>query len=450
MRLIITTGYMKVTQKNIDDLTLIVTLNIEEGDYSDKQKKILNDYRRKADIKGFRKGMAPMSLIEKMHGRSALLDAVNGLISEGLNNYITENKLNILGEPLPNETEQKPIDWDNDTTFEFIFDLALSPKVDMKLSADDKIPYYEVKISKDEKDKYRSNLLRQFGQLGVADEVADEDFIIADLIQGETSIEGTYIALRSIEDDNIKKTFIGKKSGDEFEVDVNLAFPNEADRASMLKVKKEELGSIEPIFKVVVKEIKRFVEAEVNQELFDKMFGEGVVKSEEELDAKIAERMSGEYAQESDYRYMLDAREYLIGKAALKLPEEFLKRWLFAANDGKFTMEEIEKDFALFLKDFRWQMIRQTIMKEQNLEVTKEVLVEQARKIAAYQFAMYGMANVPDEQLEKYAQSLLSNEKEGRRIFEKAEEDMTIEYVKSVTSLDKRSVSLEELQKMTN
>jgi len=441
---------MKVTQKNIDDLTLIVTLDIEQADYSDKQKKILNDYRRKADIRGFRKGMAPMSLIQKMHGRSALLDAVNGLISDGLNNYITENKLNILGEPLPNETEQKQIDWENDTEFQFAFDIALSPKVELNLGADDKIPYYEVKISKEEKEKYRSNVLRQYGQLGIADAVEEEDFIIADLIQGETKIEGAYIALRSIEDLKLKKGFIGKKVGDEFDIDVNKTFVNETDRATMLKVKKEELASIEPIYKVIVKEIKRFVEAEVNQELFDKMFGTDVVKSEEEFDGKIAERMKNEYAQESDYRYTIDAREYLIEKAALKLPEEFLKRWLFAANDGKFTMEDIEKDFALFLKDFRWQMIRQTIMKEQNIEITKEILVEHAKKIATYQFAMYGLTNAPEEQIEKYAQSMLANEKEGRRIYEKAEEDLTIDYVKSVTTLDKKSISLEGLQKMTN
>ena len=441
---------MKVTQKNIDDLNLTVTLNIEQGDYSDKQKKILNDYRRKADIKGFRKGMAPMSLIEKMHGRSAMLDAVNNLISEGLNNYISENKLNILGEPLPNETEQKQVDWDNDTEFEFVFDLALAPKVELQLSKDDKIPYYEVEISKEEKEKYAGNIKKQFGQLGVADKIEEEDFIIADLVQGEMRIEGTYVAMRSIEDAKIKKTFIGKKAGDEFEIDVNKAFANEADRAAMLKVKKEELASIEPIFKVIVKEVKRFVDAEVNQDLFDKAFGAGVVTSQEEFDAKLVERMKGEFAQESDYRYMLDAREYLIEKSALKLPEDFLKRWLFTANEGKFTMEEIEKDFALFLKDFRWQMIRQTIMKEQKLEVTKEILIENAKKIASYQFAMYGLTNAPEEQVEKYAQSLLSNEKEGRRIYEKAEEDMTIEYVKSVTSIDKKPISLDELHKMTN
>ena len=442
---------MKVTQKQAEDLTLMVSLTIGNDDYAPKVKKILGDYRRNADIKGFRKGMAPMSMIEKMHGQSAMVDAVNNLISEGLNNYINENKLNIIGEPLANETEQKPVSWKSGEDMEFIFDIALAPKVELTLSAEDKIVYYEAELSKDEIAKYKSNILRQFGQLGVVDAIGEEeDFIIADLIQGETRVEGTYVALRSIEDKKIKKQFMGKKAGDEFEVDVNKAFANESDRASLLKVKKEELASVEPLWKIVVKEVKRFIEPEVNQELFNKMFGEGVVNNAEEFEAKIVERMRAEYAQESDYRFMLDARDYLIEKAAIAVPEKFLKRWLFTANEGKFTMDEIEKDFGLFLKDFRWQMIRQYFVKEQKMETKREELLAQAKNIAAYQFAMYGLPNVPEEQLNQYAESLLSNEKEGRRIFDKVEEDKVIAYVRSLVKLDKKSVSVDKLREMTN
>lgn len=441
---------MNVTQKNAEDLTLIVTLNVGKEDYAPKVKKILGDYRKNADIKGFRKGMAPISMIEKMHGRAALVDSVNGLISDGLNNYINDNKLNIIGEPLPNETEQKPIDWENPDNMEFVFDLALAPTIELNLTSKDKIVYHEVAITKEEKSKYRSNILKQFGQLGKADTIEEEDFIIADLVQEDNRIEGTYIALRSIEDKKIKKQFVGKKAGDEFVIDVNKAFTNETDRATMLKVKKEELASIEPNYTVVVKEVKRFVDAQLNQELFDKMFGAGVVNNEEEFDAKIVEKMKSEYAQESDYRFMLDAREYLIEKAAIAVPEEFLKRWLFSANEGKFTMADIEKDFGLFLKDFRWQMIRQYFIKEQKLEITREQLLEQAKKIASYQFAMYGLPNAPEEQLNQYAESMLSNEKEGKRIFDKVEEDKVIDYVRSVITLDTKEISLEKLHEMNN
>lgn len=440
---------MKITQKNADDLTLIVTLSIEKEDYTEKRKKILIDYRRKAEIKGFRKGMAPMSFIEKIHGKAAQLDAVNNVISEGLNNYINDNKINIIGEPLPNETEQKPIDWENDEQFEVSFDLALAPKVELALTAKDKITYYEVDINEEEIQKQKTNLLKQYGTLQNTDSIEEDDFIIADLNQEQMQIEGTYIAVKSVTDKKIKKSLIGKKAGDELVIDVNKAFENETDRAAMLKVKKEELAGINPEFTLIVKEVKRFKEAELGEELYDRMFGKGVVTTEEEFNAKIKERLQMEYSQESDYRFMLDARDALIEKAAIALPEDFLKRWLFSANEGKFTMEEIDKDFPLFLKDFRWQLIRQYITKEQDIKVTKENLLDHARKVAAYQFAMYGLNNAPAEQINHYAESLLANEKEGKRIYEKVEDDLVIEYVRSVVTLNKKGISIEKLHELT-
>ncbi|MHC1778955.1 MAG: trigger factor [Bacteroidales bacterium] len=440
---------MKITQKNADDLTLIVTLSIEKEDYTEKRKKILIDYRRKAEIKGFRKGMAPMSFIEKIHGKAAQLDAVNNVISEGLNNYINDNKINIIGEPLPNETEQKPIDWENDEQFDVSFDLALAPKVEFALTAKDKITYYEVDIKDDEIQTQKTNLLKQYGTLVNTESIEEDDFIIADLNQEQMQIEGTYIAVKSVTDKKIKKSLIGKKAGDELVIDVNKAFENETDRAAMLKVKKEELAGINPEFTLVVKEVKRFKEAELGEELYDRMFGKGVVTTEEEFNAKIKERLQMEYSQESDYRFMLDARDALIEKAAIALPEDFLKRWLFSANEGKFTMEEIEKDFPLFLKDFRWQLIRQYITKEQDIKVTRENLLDHAAKVAAYQFAMYGLNNAPQEQINHYAESLLANEKEGKRIYEKVEDDMVIEYVRSVVTLNKKGISIEKLHELT-
>lgn len=441
---------MKIEQVKVDDLTYQLNVTIEKADAQEKKKKALSEYRRKADIKGFRKGMAPMSMIEKMHGLSALVESVNSLISETMNNYIGEKKLNILGEPLPNDELQKKIDWENDQTYEFVFDIALAPEVKVTLSDKDKIVAYHVTVSDESKKTYKSNMLKQFGKLENTDVVKEEDFIIADLTQGENKIEGTYITLRQIENKTIKKKFLGKKAGDSIEVDVNKAFANETDRAALLKVKKEELGNIDPNYTVTIKEVKTFVEAEQNQDLYDRLFGKDVVKTEAEFDAKIEERIASEYAQESDYRFMLDAREYLLKKTNIQLPENFLKKWLYTINEGKFTMEEIEKDFALFLKDFRWQMIRQYIMREQKIEIKREDLLEGAERIAKYQFAMYGLNDVPQEQLSKYAESILANEKEGRRIYEKTEEDKVLEYVKSVVTLDKKDISIEDLQKMTN
>ena len=440
---------MKVEQVKVNDLTYQLNVNIEKADAQDKKKKALNEFRKKVEIRGFRKGMAPMSLVEKMHGVQALVEAVNQMISEAINNHIAENKLNILGEPLPNEEKQKEIDWENDENYEFVFDIALAPQVEFTLSKDDKIVSYNVAVSEEAKKAYKSNMLKQFGKLENTDSVKEEDFIIADLEQGENKVEGTYITLRQMADE-AKGQFLGKKPGESFEVNVHETFVNETDRAALLKVKKEELASVEPMWKVTIKEVKTFVEAEQTQEIYDRMFGEGVVTDEAGFEAKVAERIALEYKQESDFRFVLDAREYLLNKTNIELPEEFMKRWLFTINEGKFTMEDIEKDFALFCKDFRWQMISQYIMREQKMEITREEVLAAAKQIAKYQFAMYGLNDVPEEQLNHYAESILANEKEGRRIVEKTEQDKVIGYVKSVVTLEEKEISIEDLQAMNN
>ena len=442
---------MEIKRTDVDELNFRLNLQIVKEDYADKKKKMLNDYRRKAELKGFRPGMAPMSLIEKMHGTQALVESVNSIISESLNNYIQENNLHILGEPLPNEELQQKIDWAKDETFEFVFDCALSPEVKLELSKKNKITTYKVEISQEAKKNYRSNLLRQFGKLEPTDVVSDEDFIIADFIQnGEVKAAGSYITLKTIADEQVKSLFIGKKVGDKITVNVNEAFTNETDRAAMLKVKKEELASLDPIFEGEIKEIKTIKEAELSQELYDRIFGKDKVTDEAGFDAKIEERIAAEYQREADFRFMLDAKEYLLKKTDIKVPEEFMKRWLFTINEGKFTMEQIEKEFPLFLKDFRWQLIRQYIMKEQKMEIKREDLLAEAKKIASYQFAMYGLNDVPEEQLTSYAESLLANEQEGRRVYEKREEDMVLDYVKETVTLAEKSVTIEELQNMNN
>ena len=440
---------MKVEQVKINDLSYELVVSIDKADAQDKKKKALSEYRKKAEIRGFRKGMAPMSLIEKMHGVQALVEGVNQLISEGINNHIAENKLNILGEPLPNEEKQKEINWESDENYEFVFDIALAPKVEFTLDSNDKIVSYNVAVSEEAKKAYKSNMLKQFGKLENTDVIKEEDFIIADLEQGENKVEGTYVTLRQMAQE-AKGQFLGKKPGDSFEVNVNETFVNETDRAALLKVKKDELATVEPMWKVTVKEVKTFVEAEQTQDLYDRMFGEGVVTDEAGFDAKIEERIAQEYKQEADFRFVLDAREYLLNKTNIELPEEFMKKWLFTINEGKFTMEDIEKDFALFCKDFRWQMISQYIMREQKMEITREEVLAVAKQMAKYQFAMYGLNDVPEEQLNSYAESILANEKEGRRIVEKTEQDKVIGYVKSVVTLEEKEISIEDLQAMNN
>ena len=434
---------MKIEQNRIDDLNIELTLTVAAEDYAESRKKRLAEFRKKAEIKGFRKGMVPMSLVEKMYGQNALVDAVNDAISEGLNNYIHENNLRVLGEPLPSE-EHIQNEWEAGKEFTFKFDLALNPEISFELSKEDEVVYYTITVTEAAKKEMRENLLRQYGSLENGEAAKEEDFIIVDFGQGDMKVEGTYVALRNVAE-AARKSFVGVKSGDVLDVNVNEAFENETDRASMLKVGKEELAAMDPMFKMTVQAVKTFVNAPMTEETFEKIFG---VKTEAEFEAKIEERIRAEYAQEADFRFSKDAKAYLLEKANVTVAEKFLKRWIYVINDGKFTMEDIEKDWDLFIVDYKWQMVRNYLMEKYGVKVEEADLLASAKGFAAYQFAMYGMNNVPEEQLEAFAKNILSQEEQGRRILDQVENEKTFAAVREVVTLKKKKISVEKFREL--
>ena len=434
---------MKIEQNRIDDLNLELTLTVAADDYADSRKKILGDYRKKAEIKGFRKGMVPMSLVEKMYGQNALVDAVNDIVAGGLNDYIKENNLRVLGEPLPSE-EHIQNEWKPGCDFTFKFDVALNPEVSFELSSSDEIPYYTITVTEAAKKEMKNNLLKQYGSLEDGKKAKEDDFIIVDFEQGDMKVEGTYVALRNVAEP-AKSSFVGVKAGDVLDVNVNEAFVNDTDRASMLKVSKDELASLDPMFKMTVQTVKTFVNAPLTEETFEKIFG---VKTEAEFDEKIEERIRAEYTQEADFRFSKDAKQFLLEKADVKIAENFLKRWVYVVNEGKFTMEDIERDWDLFIVDYKWQMVRNFLMNKYNVKVEEADLLASAKGFAAYQFAMYGMNNVPDEQLESFAKNILSQEEQGRRILDQVENEKTFAAVREVVSLKKKKISVEKFREL--
>ena len=439
---------MKATQKKVDDLNLTVTISLDKSDWEEPRKKKLNEFRRSADLKGFRRGMAPASLIERLYGKQALGETVNKLVADKLDDFITSKKLNILGEPLPSEKEDKN-DWENPDKFSFSFDMAIAPELNVTVSAEDNIPYYTVKATPEAVANYKEGLLKQYGQLASADEAKEDDFIIADFEADGQKIEGSYVALRSITDAEVKKSFVGLKKDAEMTVDIAKTFTNETDRAAMFKVKKEELAGLPAEWKMTVKDVKTFVNAPMEQATFDQIFGEGVCKDEADFNQKVEERLQADYSQESDYRFMLDAKEFYISKAAVELPDAFMKRWLLAANEGKFTMEDIEKEYDLFAKDFRWNMVRGKIMKDNDLKVEKDDIMKQAKSLVAYQYAMYGMQNVPDQFLEEGAKKVLEDRQQADRIIEKVEDDVALTFVRRNATIENKEITLEELHELT-
>ena len=434
---------MKIEQNRIDDLNIELALTVTPEDYSDSKKKRLADFRKKAEIKGFRKGMVPMSLVEKMYGQTALVDAVNDVIAAGLNNFIQENDLRVLGEPLPAE-EHIANDWNDGNDFNFKFDLALNPEVSFELSKEDEVTYYTITVTEAAKKEMKNNLLKQYGSLEEGKKAKEEDFIIVDFEQGDMKVEGTYVAIRNVAE-AARASFIGVKPGDVLDVNVTEAFENETDRSSMLKVSKDELANLDPMFKMTVKNVKTFVNAPATEETFEKIFG---VKTEEEFDAKIEERIRAEYAQEADFRFSKDAKTFLLEKADVQIAEKFLKRWVFVVNEGKFSMEDIEKDWDIFIVDYKWQMVRNFLMKKYNVNVEEADLLASAKGFAAYQFAMYGMNNVPEEQLEAFAKNILSQEEQGRRILDQVENEKTFAAVREVVTLKKKKISVEKFREL--
>lgn len=437
---------MNIIKNQIDDLNYQVTMEIEAADYQPAEKKMLAERKRNADFKGFRRGMAPMSLIQRVYGEQALAEAVNEVISDNLNNFIKENNLHVVGEPLASE-DQPQNEWKSGNNFTFKFDIAQTPELTFEVGKEDKVPVYNIEVTEVAKNEMKQNMLRQVGSMQDGEIAGEEDFIIADLSNGEVKADDVYIAIRNIEGKAHKK-FVGCKAGSNLTIDINEAFTNETDRAAMIKVKKEELANIDPKFKVSVKTVKTFVPAEENQETYDRLFGKDSVHNSDEFDKAVEARLTENYKQEADYRLSKDIQDYLVKKADIKLPEAFLKRWLFKVNDGKFTMEDIEKEFDMFLVDFRWQLVREYLMKKFDLKVEDKDLHDAAEAYVAYQYAMYGMGNVPHELIHEAAHRVMGDERQMRQIEENVESQKVFTAVKGVISTTKKKITVEKFREL--
>ena len=430
---------MEVIKNQIDDLNVEVTIALKGEDYAEQERKRLAAYRRNADFKGFRKGMVPAQLVKRIYGDQALYEAINGIVSEQLDKFIKDNDLHILGEPIASES-QKENEWKDGSDFEFKFDLGLSPDINLDLSKEDKIPYYKINVTETAKAEMKENLLRQYGQLEEGEAAGADDYVVVDFVQGEKTVEGVYVAVNKVEG-TAKKKFLGAKVDDKFDVDVVKAFTNETDRASMLKMKKEELAEMAPKWKVTVVNVKTFVPASENQETYDKVFGKDTVKTPEEFNAKIVERIESNYKQEADYQLSRDLRKYLVDKAGIQVPESFLKRWLYESNKEKLSREEVDKEFDGFVEDFRWQLVRGYLMKKLGLKIEDKDMVEAAKAYASYQYAMYGMGNVPEQFITDAAMNILKDERQVRNIEESVENEKVVAAVKELVSIQNKKIS---------
>lgn len=437
---------MNVSKIQPDALNYQVTIEIAAADYAEPLHKRLNEYKRKADIKGFRRGMAPISLIQRLYGDQALYESVNGLVSEQLDQFIQTEKIRVVGEPLPSE-DQPQLSWKAGEDFTFKFDIAQTPELNFTVGKEDKIPYYEINITAAEKKAQKEQLLQQYGSLQEGNKAGEQDYIVADIANEGHKAEGVYVSVSHVAE-AARGAFLGKKAGDKFQLNVNEAFENETDRAAMLKVEKEQLATLDPMFTFTVVNVKTFKAAEENQETYDKIFGKDVVTTPEQFEEKVTERIKAGHEQEANYRFGTDVRKYFVEKAGLELPEAFLKRWLVYANEGKFSAEQVEKEFPAFIEDFKWQLVRGYLMQKFNLKVSQADIQAAAESFVAYQYAMYGMAGVPDNLIKSSAENMLQDQNQYRRLEEQCEDNLTIAKVREEVTLQTKKISQDKFKEL--
>jgi len=447
---------MNIVRKDIDSSNATITISIEKADYSEKVEKTLRDYRKKANIPGFRPGMVPLGLLKKMYGKSILAEEINKILSDELYKYIQDNKINMLGEPLPNETDQKDIDFSTQEDFEFVFDLGLAPEFEVELNKKDKVKYYQITPSEEMIDNQIKSYTGRYGKYVQEESVEEKDMVkgtLTELAEGKVKeggiqVQDAVLTPAYMKDEASKALFAGAKVGDVITFNPKTAFENEAEISSLLKISKEEVAEVTADFQFTIEGITRYHEAEIDQELFDKVYGEGVVKSAEEFTEKIKANIQETLAQDSEYKFGIDAREVLVKKYdSLAFPDAFLKRWLLASNKN-LTEETLEADYPKMIADLKWQLIKDKIAKSNDIKVEKDDVEDFGRKIARSQFAQYGMIGMDDAILDNYVKDMLKKEETLKNIIDKVAENKVLDIIKNAVKVDTKEVSIEEFNKM--
>jgi len=444
---------MKISKTSIDDLNLVVKIIIEKQDYEATVNETLKEYRKKANMPGFRKGMVPAGLIKKMHGRAALAEEVNKLLSRELTKYISDEKLEILGEPLPSLTEKAVVNFDSDADFEFSFDIGLSPQINLDFEKIGKLPYYEITVDDQLIDNQIEGYTNRFGENIPAEVVGEKETVLGDfaqlnaegvVVEEGISSKNVQVAVQLLKDEEVKKLFIGAKVGDVLKFNPRVALANDHEVTHLLKVKDDAIDSVDCDFNFTINTISTFIAAPIDEALIKKIYGdETEVKTIAELREKIHTELKANLLYSSNYRFLVDAKEALTNAAALTLPVEFLKRWLVETNE-KVTAEQIEEEFGTFRKDLDWTLIKTKLAKDNEVRIEESDIALMAREMAQMQFHQYGMSNVPEEYLDNYANSILQNKEQKQKMAEKKIEDKVLEVIKEKSGLVFKQVSQKE------
>lgn len=436
---------MNITRENVDALNAIVTVAVAKEDYSDKVAKILADYRKNANIPGFRKGAVPMSVIQKQYGKAVLLDEVNKLLQKSLNDYLVEEKLDILGNPLPKVTED--FNWDKED-FKFEFELGLAPEFNVDLTAKTKVTRFAIVADETMLNEQIERIQKQYGKLIPKDKVEEGFDVSGTFSNEEKGIENrTTFALDIFKDKKTAKEFIGKKVGDVVVLSTKGLFDDDHKLMDYLKVAHDDVHGLDVEVNFTIEEINATELAELNQELFDKLFGEGNVKSVEELKAKIKEDAEGQFAQQADQKFLNDVTESLIDNTKFDLPAEFLKKWIQNAGENPLTAEQAEEEYEKSEKGLRYQLIEGKVIVENNLQTTFEELKAFTANLIKKQMMQFGQMNPTDEEVDGIVARVLSNQDEIKRLSEQIMSEKMINLYKEKVPAKTKEVSYQDFIK---
>ncbi len=449
---------MNVSFENIDKVSASLTVKIEKSDYQEKVDKALKNLRQKAQMPGFRKGMVPMSLVKKMYYKSVIAEEVNKILSEAVYDYIKTNNVNILGEPLPNDAKQVEIDFDTMEEFEFFFDIALAPEFKAEVSTSDKVDYYTIEVSDEMVDNQVKAYTQRNGKHEKVDSYQNDDMIkglMAELDEngsvkdGGVQVEGAVLMPSYMKNDDQKAIFNNAKVNDVLVFNPSVAYDNnEAEIASLLKIEKEAAAEMKSNFSYQIEEITRYVAGDLDQTIFDQVFGEGVVKTEEEFRAKVKESMAAQFVADSDYKFMIDVRTMLLNKIGkLEFPDALLKRIMLLNNQEKGE-EFVAENYNNSIEELTWHLAKEQLVKANEIKVEQEDVVEMAKNAAKAQFAQYGMMSVPEDILANYAQEMLKKKETVEGLVGRVVEAKLATALKTQVTLDGKSVSIEEFNKM--
>lgn len=447
---------MNITKENIDELNAIVKIKLGPEDYQERVDKKLKDYRKNARIPGFRPGKVPMSMVKKMVGQGTLVEEINQLLASSINEYIVENKLDVLGNPLPKIDEAEQIDWSGDE-FEFSYELGLAPDFKLDLSSSFKFDQYQIEIDEKMVDDYVRDAAKRYGKMSNP-ETADADDLLygtfvelndeGEIVEGGITNQSTLI-LEAIADEKLRNRLVGVKAGDETKLTLG-QMKTETEAARMIGKTAEEVKTIDAEFKFTVEKVNRLEPAELNEELFNKIYGEGAVKTEEEFREKIKTEVSGQFSTTSDQKLMRDIQDKLIEKAKMDLPDEFLKRWLMNMNEKPITKEQLESEYDQYALGLKWQLIENRIIKEQNLEVKHEDAVAHAIQLLKQQFGPMNQGMMQDSDLEEMAGRILSNQEESKKIYDQLYDVKLLELYKTTFKIKEKKISYDDFLKLVN